>query len=209
MTQFVIYIALCAANIILVQLINYTILSDQLRFDFLAQNFTPEQIRLIVVNSKIWGWVGYATIPILVAFKVAAITFCLSLGHLYFFSRLEYKKILNAVLRSEFIFLAPLALKLFWFNFIEEDFAPIDFQTFSPLSVTVFYEAHALSSWIIYPMQTINLFELCYVFYLSVRIKKEMAVSFWDSLKIVLIPYLTLLVFWLAIATYLTISLFP
>ncbi len=57
-------------------------------------------------------------------------------------------------------------VKLVWVKFFVENLTLEYLQFFVPLSLSSMFNPVSLSKWLIYPLQTLNLFEIAYIFIL-------------------------------------------
>jgi hypothetical protein len=122
---------------------------------------------------------------------------------------------INVVLKAEFIFILVALVKIFWFLFFQTTYTLQDIQSFYPLSALNILGYKGLDAWYIYPLQTLNLFELAYWLLLSYYIGK-MASPIKNSeqnkypidfgLKIVASSYGTALLLWVCIVMFFTLN---
>ena len=105
-----------------------------------------------------WAWVNYAILPIIYLLKFTLITLWLLSGAILFGYKASFKKIFQIVLAAEFVWLVPSFITIIWFGFIDTDYSLLDVQYFKPLSLLNFFEAVEVESWLIFPLQSLNLF---------------------------------------------------
>lgn len=82
-----------------------------------------------------------------------------------------------------------------------------DIQQFYPLSYINFLDIENIEPWLIYPLQTINLFEIAYFFVLVYGVHKLLKNNYWKSFEITAASYGTGLVIWLGLVMFLTLNL--
>jgi len=201
------YIALCAISSLLIFVNSWVLISEDIYYNGLGQQLPIESIRKIVDNIQRWTWLIYFITPILYLTKFFFVAICLSIGSFLFKIEVDFKSLLKVVLLSEFVFLLPSLIKLFWFSLISVNYTLIDLQYFSPLSAVNLFERTEIESWLIYPLSLINLFELAYFFILSFLLSKRLESNFIQSFKLVIISYGTGLLIWVLFVTFLTVSL--
>jgi hypothetical protein len=83
----------------------------------------------------------------------------------------------------------------------------MDIQQFYPLSYTNFLDVSTLEPWLVYPLQTINLFEIGYFFVLVYGTHKLLKNKYAKSFEMVAVSYGTGLLIWIGLAMFLTLNL--
>jgi hypothetical protein len=138
--------------------------------------------------------------------KTSIISSVLSIGMFFNNNDNSFKKILNIVIKAEFIFLLMPILKIFWFYFFQTDYTLEDIQYFYPLSALNIIGYKELDSWLIYPLQTLNLFEVAYIIYLSYQIGDLTKTNADNGLKIVSYSYVPTLLLWVTVIMFFTLN---
>ena len=80
-------------------------------------------------------------------------------------------------------------------------------QQYYPLSYINFLDLEKIQPWLIYPLKTINLFEIAYFFVLVYGLWKLLKNKFSKSLEIVAVSYGSGLVIWLGLVMFLTLNM--
>ena len=114
--------------------------------------------------------------------------------------------VFKIVIASEIVFVCAGLFKFFWFFLFAGNYDLNDIGFFYPLSLINFYksgEVHKL--WII-PLQTVNMFNMVYIFLISYGLNKICDIKKSDSDKIVLFSYVPALVLWVALVMFLSID---
>lgn len=104
-----------------------------------------------------------------------------------------------------FIFMAFIKLLFLWFN--RGSLSLEYLQFFTPLSLINLFSVGEIDRWYIYPLQTINLFEIVYWFVLAYLLKMEIQKTFWKSFEFVLSTYVVGLIVWVVFVVFLTLNL--
>lgn len=121
--------------------------------------------------------------------KTSVIASIIYIG-LFFSNRdLKFKTIWDMTLKAEFVFLLLPLFKIIWFYFFQTSYTLEDVQYFYPLSALNIIGYENLEPWYIYPLQTLNLFELGYWLYLGYLIGKEIETDMDKGFKIVASSY--------------------
>ena len=118
----------------------------------------------------------------------------------------DFKEVLNIILKVEFVFLSIPIIKLIWFYFFQTNYTLEDIQYFYPLSALNIIGYKGLESWLIYPLQTLNVFELAYIIILSYQIGTVTKTNADTGLKIVGSSYIPALLLWVTIVMFFTLN---
>lgn len=184
----------------------YLLISDQLFFNSLGEQLSFEQIRSLIDQNKMWSWLNYVILPLVTSVKLLLVASCLGLGLFFESNKINFKQLFGVVLKAEFVFLIPTILKILWFAFVQTNYTLKDLQFFYPLSVLSFFDASTIESWLVYPFQLLNVFEVVYWLVLAKGVQKIIQKDFTLSFEIVLASYGTGLVLWVAIVMFITVS---
>lgn len=197
-------------------LVIYTILLGLLLEEFLninklaistiAEQLTKEQLEKVLDFNTRWKWLGYAIVPLLLLIKTHLIATIVNIGTFFYNYEISYAKIYNIVLKSEFVFLLAIFAKGSWFYFYQTEFTILDFQNFYPLSFLNIVDYKTLDPWLAYPFQTLNLFEVVYVFLLTFFIKKALNIKIIDSFLLIAISYGVGLILWIATVMFIVLN---
>ena len=180
---------------------------DILLINSLAEQFTTEQIKIIINIQEKWQWLGHLLIPLLLLLKTAIIATILDLGYFLFGKEIKYKKLFNLVVKAEFIFLLVILVKTAWFYFFQTNYSLEDLQYFYPLSALSIIGYEGLQPWFVYPFQVLNLFELAYWFILAYLLGKELESTTDKGLSIVASSYGVGLLIWVVGVMFLTLNM--
>lgn len=201
------YIIYCLTVIALSATANFILISDDLLYDYFGDQLSTQRIMTFIDESRKWNWLAYVVIPIVYFFKFSAISLCLYLGALLINAKIKLSEFYRIVIASEYLFLAPAIIKLYWFSFIDIHYTIGDLQSFFPLSVYSTFEITDLEMWVLYPLQVLNIFELFYWCVLSFQLKNLIERDFVGSLGFVASTYGVGLLLWVIFVMFLTVSL--
>ncbi|GAB3327745.1 hypothetical protein GCM10027429_01830 [Marivirga atlantica] len=167
-----------------------------------------ERIYKLIQAKEKWSWLNYTLLPIFYFFKCVLLTLWLLCGAIIFDFKASFKGFFKVVLMAEFVWLIPSLLLIIWYGFIDTGYSYSDIQYFAPLSLlSLFENPESLDSWLVYPLKSLNIFELAYIIALSVGIMKIMKKDFNKTLEFTLPVYGSSLVVWLLFITFLSINL--
>jgi hypothetical protein len=159
-------------------------------FEFLADR--PEGGVLQAIAA-----LRFISVPVIYLWKFTVIGFVVWVGCFMWGYRVTYSQCWGIVIVSEFIFLLPEIIKIFWFFAIETDPTYDQIRGFYPLSFMNLFEYSEIDTRYAYPLRALSVFELIY-WYLLVNgvhffARKEKNVAMY----IVLSSYVLLFFFWL------------
>jgi hypothetical protein len=183
------------------------VLTDQVYYNTYGEQVAMDRVEQQLESQKQWRWLGYLFIPLIITIKIAYTAFCLNIGTLFAGFRIRFKRLFSIALVAEVVLvLAALAKAGYLYFFIDVEVYK-DFQYAYPLSLLQFFEPGSIPSWLRYPCQTLNLFEITYWFFLAVGlsqlIKRPYAKSFW----LVMSSYGVGLLVWMVFVVFLSINL--
>ncbi len=202
--RFTLYIAI---TIVINIVIKYALKIDLLIYNSLSDKLTQDQIKGIINIQEKWQWISYVAIPLLFLLKIYLIASVLFIGT-FFFSKinLTFKQLKNVVIKSEFIFLIVSFTKVVWFYFFQTNYTLEDIQFFFPLSALNIIGYKGVDTWLLYPLQTLNLFEVAYIIYLSYQIGYLTKTNADYGLKIVGYSYVPALLLWVTVVMFFTLN---
>lgn len=187
--------------------IDYVLISDDLVFSALGDQLSYERINDIIDSDKKFRWLSYLLLPIFLLLKFFMVGFSLSLLGIMTGIENSFIQFFKSVVVAEFVFVLPFLLKVLWFGFIQTDYSLSDIQYFSPLSIFGLFQPEEVQSWLIYPLQLLNLFELAYWCILAWQLKDLLNRDFAGSLGFVASTYGVGLLLWVIFVMFLTVSL--
>lgn len=181
--------------------------TEDLLVTSLAEQLTNKQIEDILNFKEKWNWINYVLLPLMLLIKTSIIAAILDVGCFFFNKEIKYKKLLNIVIKAEFIFLLVIVFKTAWFYFFQTNYNLEDLQYFYPLSALNIIGYEGLQPWFIYPFQVLNIFELVYWFILAYLIGKELNENTDKGFSIVASSYGVSLLIWVVGVMFFTLNM--
>jgi hypothetical protein len=192
-------------------IINYifkiTLKIDDLTIDSLASQISYEQIQEILDFKDKWQWLEYIISPLILLLKVSIIAAILDIGCFFFNKEIKFKSLFRIVVKAEFVFLLVIVFKTLWFYMFQQGYSLEDVQYFYPLSALNIIGYQDLQPWFIYPLQTLNLFELSYWFILAYLLGKELKTTSDKGFTIVASSYGVGLAIWIVGVMFITLNM--
>lgn len=204
--NYTLIIILTIIAIITIKLGKYLLDFDNIIYKSFSSELSIKQIERFLFFQKKIELLNFVLIPIIFMLKTSIISSVLSIGMFFNNNDNSFKKILNIVIKAEFIFLLMPILKIFWFYFFQTDYTLEDIQYFYPLSALNIIGYKGIDSWLIYPLQTLNLFEVAYIIYLSYQIGYLTKTNADNGLKIVSYSYVPTLLLWVTVIMFFTLN---
>ena len=180
---------------------------DDLILNSISDKLSQKYILEYIDSRAKWQWLGYALLPFLLLIKISIIAAILDIGCFFFGKEIKYKTLFKIVVKAEFVFLLVIVFKTVWFYFIQTDYTLEDLQYFYPLSVLQVFGYEGLEPWFIYPLQVVNLFELCYWLLLGYGLSKALKRSVDYAMGIVASSYGVGLLIWVGAVMFFTLNM--
>ena len=207
------YLSLSFLSVIIIYLTSCVLPFNDLLYQSYSEKLTTAQIEKVFALQEKWQWVSYALIPLLLLIKISLIVSVLYVGTFFYSkAKVTFKRLFNAVVNAEFVFLAVGVLKIVWFYFFETNYTLEDLQYFYPLSALNIVGYQGLEAWFIYPLQVLNLFELAYWLLLAYFIgklaftEKDKGKPMDLGFKIVATSYGSALLLWVVLVMFFTLN---
>jgi hypothetical protein len=176
-------------------------------YNFYSTQLSYEQIEQVLSQQNKWEWLGYVLLPIIYLIKIGLITLCVYTGFfLALPQKVKFREIMPAVVKVDMLFLIPAFIKVTWFTF-NVDYTLQDLQYFMPGSLLNFFDPSLVESWLLYPLQAFNIYEVAFWFILAYQLKEFFEEDFRASFKTVALSYGSSFVVWVVFVMFLSINL--
>ena len=204
------------SGIVLVELlilwVSQTVLIDEIIFfNTYSEQLTYELSMEIFSAMRSYSWISYAILPILLLLKFSTLSVLIYIGA--FFSDLHKDitlgKIFKVVVVSELVFVVASVIKMLWFILFAGNYTLDDMNFFYPLSLINLFSRSEVASYWVYPLQTINIFQVFYVLLLAFGLSRISSVKKISVDRIVLSTYVPAMAVWIAMILFLTIDTMP
>ncbi len=197
---------------LLILLVSQTILIDEIVFfNTYSEQLTYELSMEIFSAMRSYSWISYAITPILLLLKFSALSVLIYIG--VFFSDLHKDitlgKIFKVVVLSEIVFVVASVIKMLWFILFAGNYTLDDMNFFYPLSLINLFSRSEVASYWVYPLQTVNIFQVFYVLLLAFGLSRIGSVKKISVDRIVLSTYVPAMAVWIAMILFLTIDTMP
>ncbi|WP_292945044.1 MULTISPECIES: hypothetical protein [unclassified Mucilaginibacter] len=194
---------------VLTFLFQKVLLTKNVYYNSLQDQLDNSRIDQLFDSQAKYAWFGYVVIPIWLLIKITIITLCLQAGIILQNIKLSFKKTFTIAITAEFVFLLSIFIKFFWFFFVKTNYTIADVQQFYPISALNLFDVKTISPLLVYPLQTLNIFEVLYWFILAAGISQALKTDMDKGVRIVFVSYIPALVVWLCCVVFLTVNLTP
>jgi hypothetical protein len=202
------FIAIVLADLLLIWLSKEFLINDIVFYNTYSEQLTYDRSVKLFEDTRRFAWIVYAFTPILLLIKFVFISLVLYIG--IFLSNIKDKismgSVLKVVLTSEIIFVGAGLLKFLWFYLFAGNYDLNDIGFFYPLSLINFFKISEVSRLWIFPLQTVNMFQVIYIISISYGLNKICRIGKPDSERIVLLSYFPTLILWVALIMFLSID---
>ena len=201
-------LGIVGANLLILLASQTTLINEIVFFNTFSEQLTYERSMELFHKMRSFAWVSYVVTPAMLLVKFSALSVLLYVG--VFFNDLHKEitlaKIFKVVVVSELAFVAASIIKLLWFIFFAGNYILDDMSFFYPLSlINLFSRAEVASYWI-YPLQTVNIFQLVYALLLALGLSRISSIKREAADKVVLATYVPGIVVWVVLIMFLSID---
>jgi hypothetical protein len=164
--------------------------TDQLYYSSLSEQFTTEQIqRVLAFQNVAWRQtIGYIVIPLIIVIRVLYTSFCLYVGNLINEYRWGFGSLYNISLKADIAFCASSVCNFYYYA-VSDNYKTIEDLGINCASLLKIINRESIPNWLIFAYNSINVFELFYVFFLVFFIKTIFRISYFKSFIFVLLTY--------------------
>jgi len=194
--------------IVSILLSKYFLRTEELLNNFYAEQLTKDQVEKLTAGKKKWDWLVYLISPLLILMRSSLVALCLSVGMFFYDieNKIPFKKFFRVAIFGEIILLLVGYFKFGYFYLVKTNYTLEDIQEYYPLSYINFLDIDKIQPWLVYPLQSINLFEITYFFVLVYGMYKLLKNKYFKSFEITAISYGTGLIIWFGLVMFLTLN---
>lgn len=186
-------------------LIQYFFFSESVFYTTYAEQFTAERTHKLYESSKDWRWLSIILFPLLLIAKVIYNSFWITAGSLLHSERGMFKTNFNVCLKAEYIFVLMLVLKFIWLLFFKQVNNLTDLS-YMPGSLLNFFTVDKIPQWLIYPLQTVNIWELLFCIIGTSMYSIQFNLTTIKAAQLFCVPYLSGLFIWVLTVVFLTLQ---
>lgn len=195
-------------NLLIILLSQIALINEIVFYNTYSEQLTYDRAMEVFNKMKSFAWVSYIITPILMLLKFSTISVLIYIGVFFndFHKELTLGKIFKVVIISELVFITASITKLLWFIFFAGNYTLDDMGFFYPLSlINLFHRSEVASYWI-YPLQTVNIFQVLYILIMVLGLSRVGSLKKEVADRIVLGTYVPAIAIWIALIMFLTID---
>ncbi|MEZ4996064.1 MAG: hypothetical protein R2758_00815 [Bacteroidales bacterium] len=205
------FLGIVFLNVVIAVVSQLTLIDETVFFNSYSEQLTYDRAIELFQEMRSFSWIAYAITFVMLILKFTSVSILIFIG--VFFADLQREitlgNVFKVVIISELIFIAASVVKIVWFIFFVSSYTLEDLSFFYPLSlINLFTESEVASYWV-YPLQTVNLFQVLYVLMLAYGLGRVGGVRRQSTDKVVLSTYIPGLAIWIAVVMFLTIDVMP
>lgn len=205
------FLGIVALNLLIIMVSQLTLVNEIVFFNTYSDQLTYDNAMELFQKMQSLSWVTYAITPVVLFLKFSAVSILIFVG--IFFSDLHQEvtlgKVFKVVIVSELIFIAASIVKLLWFIFFAGNYTLEDMSFFYPLSLINLFSRSEVATYWVYPLQTVNVFQVLYVLLLALGLSKISSLRKQIADRVVLITYIPAMAAWVTVVMFLTIDTMP
>lgn len=216
MTKILLYfISICLFAIMFSSYHYYVLNLEYLKIIEFSKSLPTNQIDKTNTFSHFKESLNYLVVVVNMLAKVLSVTIVLFIGCIIFEAKIKFKQLQIIVIKAEFVFLLPILFEIVYFKFGRPIHSYSDIQYFSSLSLLNLFDYKKIDAWFVYPLQTLNFFEVIYWLILAYYIGKNINFTSHSmsttnkslfGLKIVAFSYGSILFLWVTIQMFLVLN---
>lgn len=185
-------------------IVNEYILVDELYYRSLGDQVSLPVIDQVISFKNKWQWLGYVSIPAILALKFLLISTFLSMGALIAGHTLTFRQIFAITMIAELVYLAAGFVSTG--SIIFSDINTLDDLNVDILSLASFVTESEIESYLYFPMKSISLFLMIYILFITYCYNIITGFPFRKSFHLILSTYGTAFILWNILVMYLLIS---
>ncbi len=185
-------------------LINEYVLNDELYYRSLGSQLSLPVIDELIRFRNKWQWISYLGIPVILAIKFLIVSTFLSMGAIVAGHKLTFRQIFAMAMVAESVYLS--ANLITTGNILLSDIKSLEDLNLSLFSLASLVSESNIEQYFYVPLQSISIFLIIYILYLSYCYRIITGFPFRQSLILILSTYGTAFVMWTILIMYLLIS---
>ena len=186
-------------------LLNEFIIKDNLYYQTLGEQLARERIEEFLEFKHKWDWIAYLIIPVILFFKFLFVALCLETGSILQGYKTSFKQMFHIAMFAELVFLFAQILKTIVIALTKiKDLNELQYiASFSLLNII---DNKNIDPWYIYPLYTINIFEIIYWLFLAFILKTLLQKEYTRMIKFVLSTYGVGLLILIAVVMFINVN---
>lgn len=202
-------LGIISVNLLLLWLSKNILVNETVFFNTYSEQMTYDRSMELFQRIRELSWATYLLFPVILIVKFSVLSLVIYTG--FFLSNHQNEvtlgMIFTTVLASEIIIVIASMTKFLWFAFFAGNYTLDDMNFFYPLSLINLFRQNEVATYWVYPLQSINLFQVAYILMLSIGLGKVSSVKREKTDIIILLTYGSALILWIAFIMFITIDI--
>jgi hypothetical protein len=184
------------------------LINDIVFYNSFSEQLTYERSMKLFAEIKRLSWMNYVFIPIMLLIKFTMISIVLYIGVFFcdLHDKISFGKIFRIVIACEIVFVFAGFIKFLWFYLFAGNYDLNDINFFYPLSLINLFKISEVNKFWIFPLQSVNVFQVLYILSLSYGLNKTGEIVKTQSDKVVIYSYMPALLFWVVLIMFISID---
>jgi hypothetical protein len=157
-------------------------------FTFGAQ-VNPDKLNAFIDGQHRTSLLSYLFVPVMLLFKMSLVSLCIYAGLVLTSQTILFPQVFRIVVIAESATVAGTLVKLLLLAFSHPVESLGQYLAFAPLSLYSLFKSASIPNWLVYPLQTLDLFQVIYVCLLAKGLQHSMKKPFRSSLEMVIGSY--------------------
>jgi hypothetical protein len=173
-----------------------------------SEQLTYERSMRLFDEINRLSWINYVFLPLLLLLKFTFISIVLYTGVFFcdLHRKISFGIIFRIVIASEIVFVIAGFIKFLWFYLFAGNYDINEINFFYPLSLINLFHVSEVNKFWIFPLQSVNVFQVLYILFLSYGLNKAGQIERSESEKVVIYSYMPALVFWIVLIMFISID---
>lgn len=203
-------LGIIAVNLLLLWLSKNVLINETVFFNTYSEQMTYDRSMELFKKISELSWVAYLFTPVMLIIKFSVLSLVIYIGFFIsgFHEKVTLGMIFTAVVAAEIIIVLASLIKFLWFAFFAGNYTLDDMNFFYPLSLINLFGQSEVAKYCIYPLQSVNLFQVAYILTLGVGLAKISSVKKEKADIIVLLTYGSAFILWIAFIMFITIDIY-
>lgn len=208
LTRLGLFLIIIVCYFVILWLSKSVLINDIVFYNSFSEQLTYERSMKLFAEIKRLSWMNYVFIPFMLLIKFTMISIVLYIGVFFcdLHDKISFGKIFRVVIASEIIFAIAGFIKFLWFYLFAGNYDLNDINFFYPLSLINLFKISEVNKFWIFPLQSVNVFQVLYILSLSYGLNKTGEIEKTQSDKVVIYSYMPALLFWLVLIMFISID---
>lgn len=199
------FIIFALAYLIVSLLTNTFILTDEFYASLWSDQFSSERISEMLETSGKMEIIIYILTPIAFYLKLLVIAGSIQAGLYLSDIEIPFRNVFKIVLIAEIVPFLNAAIQFIYFLYTGASTAE-QINSFAPLSLISLIPAESAPSYLAYPLQLINVFELVYWVLLAIGLKLYLGKTFAKTFRLIASSYGVAFLLWLLLIVFIQVQ---